>query len=154
VGGGSVKPIVSGHSFGEAAKLASSDEDRRLASRFGGLIDRNVAHEIAVMVAGAWLLLRLQLARAGRCGADRRLTRRAIERQGLRLETQAFDERLVSCQHRRERGAECALVLLLEVTEPKAVRLHQPHPRAGCVGAVVAKRGRNSDRLRALLPQE
>src|SRR5579859_1046117 len=104
--------------------------------------------KIAVMGAGAvGCYYGGMLARAGH---DVMLVGRpqhveSIERHGLRLETQTFDERIrvpASTEPSAVRDAQLVLFCVKSTDTEKRCRCHQAAPRAGRVGAVAAKRRR------------
>jgi 2-dehydropantoate 2-reductase len=116
--------------------------------------------KIAVMGAGAvGCYYGGMLARAGH---DLALIGRpqhveAIERQGLRLETQTFDERIhasASTQGSAVQGARLVLFCVKSTDTEGAAAVIKPHLAPDAVLLTVQNGVENAGRLRALLPQE
>jgi 2-dehydropantoate 2-reductase len=81
----------------------------------------------------------------------------AIERQGLRLETQTFDERIrasASTQGSAVRGARLVLFSVKSTDTEAAAAVIKPHLAPDAVLLTVQNGVENAGRLRALLPQE
>jgi 2-dehydropantoate 2-reductase len=116
--------------------------------------------KIAVMGAGAvGCYYGFKLARAGH---DVVLIGRlqhveAIERQGLRLETQILDERIrvsASTEASAVRGAELVLFCVKSTDTESAAAAIRPHLAPDSLVLSLQNGVENADRLRALLPQE
>jgi 2-dehydropantoate 2-reductase len=81
----------------------------------------------------------------------------AIERQGLRLETQTFDERIrasASTQGSAVQGARLVLFSVKSTDTEAAAAVIKPHLAPDAVLLTVQNGVENAGRLRALLPQE
>jgi 2-dehydropantoate 2-reductase len=115
---------------------------------------------IAVMGAGAvGCYYGFKLARAGHdvllIGRPQHVE--AIERQGLRLETQTFDERIrvsASTEAGAVRGAQLVLFCVKSSDTESAAAAIQPHLAADALVLSLQNGVENADRLRGLLPQE
>ena len=81
----------------------------------------------------------------------------AIERQGLRLETQTFDERIrvsASSEGSAVRSAQLVLLCVKSTDTESAAAAIKPHLAPDAVVLSLQNGVENSNRLRALLPQE
>ncbi len=115
---------------------------------------------IAVMGAGAvGCYYGFKLARAGHDVAliGRPQLVEAVERQGLRLETQSFDERIrisASTQVSAVQGARLVLFCVKSIDTETGAAAIKPHLAPDAVVLSLQNGVENADRLRALLPQE
>jgi 2-dehydropantoate 2-reductase len=115
---------------------------------------------IAVMGAGAvGCYYGFKLARAGHdvvlIGRPQHVE--AIERQGLRLETQSFDERVrvsASTEVSAVQGAQIVLFCVKSIDTESGAAAIKPHLARDAVVLSLQNGVENADRLRALLPQE
>jgi 2-dehydropantoate 2-reductase len=81
----------------------------------------------------------------------------AVERQGLRLETQTFDERIrvsASTEASAAQGAQLVLFCVKSTDTESAAAAIKPHLAPGALVLSLQNGVENADRLRALLPQE
>src|ERR1700742_1565947 len=81
----------------------------------------------------------------------------AIERQGLRLETQTFDERIrvsASSEGSAVRGAQLVLFCVKSNDTESAAAAIKPHLAPDAWILSLQNGVENTDRLRAMLPQE
>ena len=81
----------------------------------------------------------------------------AIERQGLRLETQTFDERIrisASTEASAVQGAQLVLFCVKSTDTESAAAAIKPHLAPGALVLSLQNGVENADRLRSLLPQE
>ena len=81
----------------------------------------------------------------------------AIEREGLRLETQSFDERIrvrASTESDAVRGAKLVLFCVKSTDTDSAALAIKPYLEADALVLSLQNGVENADRLRALLPQE
>jgi 2-dehydropantoate 2-reductase len=116
--------------------------------------------KIAVMGAGAvGCYYGFRLARAGHdvvlIGRPQHVE--AIERQGLRLETQTFDEYIrisASTEESAVQGAQLVLFCVKSTDTESGAAAIQPHLAPHAVVLSMQNGVENADRLRALLPQE
>src|SRR6266853_4372588 len=116
--------------------------------------------EIAVMGAGAvGCYYGFKLARAGHdvvlIGRPQHVE--AIERQGLRLETQAFDEHIrvsASTEGSAVQGAQLVLFCVRSTDTESGAAAIQPYLAPDALVLSLQNGVENADRLRALLPQE
>jgi 2-dehydropantoate 2-reductase len=116
--------------------------------------------KIAVMGAGAvGCYYGFKLARAGHdvvlIGRPQHVE--AIERQGLRLETQTFDERVsvsASTDAGAVRGAQLVLFCVKSTDTESGAAAIKPHLAPDALVLSLQNGVENADRLRALLPQE
>ena len=116
--------------------------------------------QIAVMGAGAvGCYYGGMLARAGHdvvlIGRPEHVA--AIEREGLRLETQSFDERIrvrASTETAAVRGAKLMFFCVKSTDTDSAALAIKPHLEADALVLSLQNGVENADRLRALLPQE
>src|SRR6202790_4070093 len=116
--------------------------------------------KIAVMGAGAvGCYYGFKLARAGHdvvlIGRPQHVE--AIERQGLRLETQTFDEhiRVSACtEGSAVQGAQLVLFCVKSIDTESGAAAIKPHLAPDALVLSLQNGVENSDRLRALLPQE
>jgi 2-dehydropantoate 2-reductase len=116
--------------------------------------------KIAVMGAGAvGCYYGFKLARAGHEVAliGRPQHVEAIQRHGLRLETQAVDERIrvaASTEASAVQGAQLVLFCVKSTDTESAAAAIKPHLASDAVVLSLQNGVENADRLRALLPQE
>jgi len=116
--------------------------------------------KIAVMGAGAvGCYYGGMLARAGHdvvlIGRPQHV--QAVERQGLRLETQTFDERIrvsASTEGSAVQGAQLVLFCVKSTDTESGVAAIKPHLAPDALVMSLQNGVENADRLRALLPQE
>jgi 2-dehydropantoate 2-reductase len=116
--------------------------------------------KIAVMGAGAvGCYYGFKLARAGHdvvlIGRPQHVE--AIERQGLRLETQTFDEHIrvsASTEGSAVQGAQLVLFCVKSTDTESGVAAIRPHLAPDALVLSLQNGVENADRLRALLPQE
>src|SRR6201987_2086853 len=116
--------------------------------------------KIAVMSAGAvGCYYGGMLARAGHdvvlIGRPQHVE--AVKRQGLRLETQTFDERIrvsASTERRAVQGAQLVLFCVKSADTESAAAAIKPHLAPDAVLLSFQNGVENADRLRVLLPQE
>jgi 2-dehydropantoate 2-reductase len=119
-----------------------------------------VGMKIAVMGAGAvGCYYGFKLARAGHdvmlIGRPQHIE--AIEREGLRLETQTFDERIrvsASTEGSAVQGAQLVLFCVKSTDTESGAAAIKPHLAPDAVVLSLQNGVENADRLRALLPQE
>ena len=81
----------------------------------------------------------------------------AIERQGLRLETQTFDERIrvsASSEGSAVRSAQLVLLCVKSTDTESAAAAIKPHLAADALVLSLQNGVENADRLRAILPQD
>jgi 2-dehydropantoate 2-reductase len=81
----------------------------------------------------------------------------AIERQGLRLETQTFDERIrvsASSEGSAVRSAQLVLLCVKSTDTESAAAIIKPHLAPDALVLSLQNGVENADRLRALLPQD
>src|ERR1700731_1499918 len=116
--------------------------------------------KIAVMGAGAvGCYYGLKLARAGHdvvlIGRPQHVE--AIERQGLRLETQTFDEHIrvsASTEESAGQGAQLGLFCVKSTDPESAAAAIKPHLAPDALVLSLQNGVENADRLRAVLQQE
>src|SRR5260370_2534211 len=116
--------------------------------------------KIAVMGAGAvGCYYGFKLARAGHdvvlIGRPQHV--QAVERQGLRLETQTFDERVrvsASTEASAVRGAQLVLFCVKSTDTESGAAAIKPHLQSDALVLSLQNGVENADRLRALLQQE
>src|SRR6202171_6345268 len=116
--------------------------------------------KIAVMCAGAvGCYYGGMLARAGHdvvlIGRPQHV--QAVERQGLRLETQTFDERIrvsASTEGSAVQGAQLVLFCVKSTDTESGAAAIKPHLAPDAVVLSLQNGVENADRLRTLLPQE
>src|ERR1700692_5084642 len=116
--------------------------------------------KIAVMGAGAvGCYYGFKLARAGHdvvlIGRPQHVE--AVERQGLRLETQVFDERVrvsASTEGSAAQGAQLVLFCVKSTDTESGAAAIKPHLALDAVVLSLQNGVENADRLRTLLPQE
>ncbi len=115
---------------------------------------------IAVMGAGAvGCYYGFKLARAGHDVVliGRPQLVEAVERQGLRLETQSFDEHIrvsASTEVSAVQGAQLVLFCVKSIDTKSGAAAIKPHLAPNAVVLSLQNGVENADRLRALLPQE
>ena len=81
----------------------------------------------------------------------------AVERQGLRLETQSFDERIrisASTQVSAVQGAQLVLFCVKSIDTESGAAAIKPHLAPNAVVLSLQNGVENADRLRGLLPQQ